>query len=114
MQDAIDLARANSIDNLTKRGLVDLGNIFLVGGNYPEAKKYYEQSLELAQKQKDSRNAARALLSLGSLAERQSNPDDAVKYIEQALPFYRQGGYRKETVSGFRASRPCQSTKRGV
>jgi len=100
-QDAINLARANGIDNLTKRGLVDFGNIFLVDGNYPEAKKYYEQSLELAQKQKDSRNAARALLSLGSLAERQSNPDDAVKHIEQALPFYRQGWYRKEMSQAF-------------
>lgn len=101
MQRAIDLARANGIDNLTKRGLVDLGNLFLVRGEYPTAKKYYEESLELARKQKDNRNVARALLCLGSLAERQDNADDVVRNVEQALPFYRQGGYSKETSQAF-------------
>jgi tetratricopeptide (TPR) repeat protein len=73
----------------------------VVEGNYPEAEKYFKQSLELAQKQKDPRNAARASLMLGSLAERRSNPDEVVVYLEQAIPFYQQGGYRKETMQAF-------------
>jgi serine/threonine protein kinase/Tfp pilus assembly protein PilF len=98
MLDAIALARSKSIDNLTKRGLVDLGNTFLAEANYAEAEKYVQQSLDLSIQQKDVRNAARARLVLASLAERQGNPDQSISYLEQALPFYKQGGYRKELL----------------
>ena len=57
-----------------------------------------KQSLELSLKTKDQRNAARARLVLASLAERQGNSEQTISYIEQALPFYQQGGYRKELL----------------
>jgi tetratricopeptide (TPR) repeat protein len=101
IQEALKLSRANGIDNLTKRGLVDLGNSYLLSSEYLEAKKYYQESLELCQKQKDIHNAARALLSLASVAERLSNADEVISYVEQALPFYRQGGYRTEILQAF-------------
>jgi serine/threonine protein kinase/Tfp pilus assembly protein PilF len=95
--DAVQLAQANGMENLTARGLVDLGNTFLARGDYAEAERYFKQALDFAQRYKARRNEARALLSLGSLRVQQSNPDEAVRYIEQALPFYQQGNYRKET-----------------
>ncbi len=96
--DALTLAQSRGIDNLTKRGLVDLGNTFLRTGNNDEAEKYFKQSLNLAQNQKDPRNSARAWLVLGSLAERRDNPDEVVQYVGQALPFYQKGDYRKESI----------------
>jgi tetratricopeptide (TPR) repeat protein len=101
MIEALNLSQAKGIDNLTKRGLIDVGNTFLAEANYAEAEKYFKQSLDLARLHKDSRNAARASLVLGSLAERLENPDDVTRYVEQALPFYKEGGYRKETMQSF-------------
>jgi tetratricopeptide (TPR) repeat protein len=98
MLDGIALAQAKGIDNLVKRGLVDLGNTFLVEAKNPEAEDYFQQSLKLSVAQKDARNAARARLSLASLADQQGNSDQVVTYVEQALPFYQQGGYRKEML----------------
>ncbi|MFN2453188.1 MAG: tetratricopeptide repeat protein [Pyrinomonadaceae bacterium] len=95
--DGIELAQANGIDFLTERGLVDLGNTYVSTSKYDEAEKYFKQSLELAQRHKGTRNMARALLSLGSLRTSQNKPDEAIGFLEQALPFYRQGGYHKET-----------------
>jgi serine/threonine protein kinase/Tfp pilus assembly protein PilF len=101
MLDAIALAQAKGIDNLVKRGLVDLGNTFLVEAKYAEAEDYFQQSLNLSLQQKDARNAARARLSLASVAERRGESERAVAYVEQALPFYQQGGYRKEMLQAF-------------
>ena len=95
--DAVQLAQAGGMENLTARGLVDLGNTFFASGNYSEADKYFQQAREFARRYKARRNEARALLSLGSLRQQQSNADEAIHYIEEALPFYRQGNYLKET-----------------
>jgi tetratricopeptide (TPR) repeat protein len=101
MREAVERAQAKGIDNLTKQGIGDIGNTYLYASDYPEAEKYYRQSLDLAQKQNDERNASRALLQLASLAERRGNPNDVINYINQALPFYQKGGYRKETLQAF-------------
>ena len=98
MLDALSLAQAKGIDNLVKRGLIDLGNTFLAETKYAQAEDYFQQSLKLSLQQKDARNSARARLSLASLAERQGNSDQVITYIEQALPFYQQGGYRKQML----------------
>ena len=101
MTEAITLARAKGIDNLVKRGLVDLGNTYFVETKYPEAEGYFQQSLKLSVDQKDARNSARARLALASLAQQQAKTDQVVAYVEQALPFYQQGGYRKEMLQAF-------------
>jgi tetratricopeptide (TPR) repeat protein len=98
MQQAIDLAKTREIDNYVKRGLVDLGNTYMLSGDYPKAEEYFRESLQLAQKQKDPRNVARALLSLGSALDRQNRFDDALSYVDQAMPFYERGGYRREAL----------------
>ena len=98
MDQALTLAQARGIDNLVKRGLIDLGNTYLIEAKYPETEEYFQQSLKLSLQQKDVRNAARARLALASLADRQGNSDLIIGYVEQALPFYQQGGYRKELL----------------
>jgi tetratricopeptide (TPR) repeat protein len=101
MQVALQSAQEKGIDDLIKHGLADIGNTYLVDSNYPEAEKYYNESLSLARKQHDPRNTARALLCLASSAERQANTDLVLKYVNEALPFYQKGGYGKETIQAF-------------
>lgn len=96
MLDALALAQAKGIDNLYRSGLIDVANTYLVQGNLPEAERYIKQALDQSQQQKDARNTARAWLVFASVSERQANSDAVISYVEQALPFYEQGGYRKE------------------
>ena len=96
--EAIDLARADNLENLTTLGLIDLGNVFFQRGQFAEAEQYFKQALEYAQRYKGRYSEARALLSLGSLnVQRGRDADQAAKYINEALTFFQQGGYRRET-----------------
>lgn len=96
--EALAFAREKGIDNLVRRGLVDIGNTYLVETNFAEAEKYYRQSLAMCVQQKDARNTARARLALASVADRQAHTDEIIQLLEQVLPFYQQGGYRKELL----------------
>ena len=94
--DAVDLAVAGGMENLTTRGLIDLGFSFFSGGKYVEAEGYFKRALEFARSNRGRRNEARASLSLGSLYSNMGRKEESRRYIEQALPFYREGGYKKE------------------
>jgi tetratricopeptide (TPR) repeat protein/predicted Ser/Thr protein kinase len=96
--EAIDLARANGLENLTTRGLIDLGNAYFVRGEDDEARKYFAQGLEYARRYKSPRNQARALLSLGSLELQRGETGEGLRNVEQALAWYQRGGYQKETA----------------
>jgi len=91
--EAIQLARDNGIENQVTSGLIWLGNAFLLRGDYNDAEKYYQQGLELAQRDKLRVNEAWARRQLGSLRSLQHKTDEALPYIEQALAFYEQGSY---------------------
>ncbi|MCA1593552.1 MAG: tetratricopeptide repeat protein [Acidobacteria bacterium] len=95
-REAVDFARANGMFNLTARGLVDLGNVFFTGGDFPQAEEHFRQALELAQRYGMRRMEARAALSLGSVLTSQTRTDDALPFLRQSLAFYQQGGYRRE------------------
>jgi len=96
--EAVELAKANGMENLTTQGLHDLGYAFLVRRAYADAEQYFKQALDFAQRYKGRNNAARAMLSLGSLYIQQESPDKGLPYIEQALSYYREGDYRKEVA----------------
>ena len=96
--EAVDLARANGLENLTTRGLIDLGNAYFVKGEDDEARKYFTQALEYARRYKSQRNQARALLSLGSLELQRGETGKGLRNVEQALAWYQRGGYQKETA----------------
>ena len=100
-QQAMELAQANGMENLTTAGLIDIGSTYLIRGNFPDAEKNFNEALRLAKLYKGSYNEARALLSLASLRKQQNNPDAARDYVQLALPFYLQGGYRKETSQAY-------------
>ncbi|MGH9900863.1 MAG: protein kinase domain-containing protein, partial [Pyrinomonadaceae bacterium] len=97
-REAVELAQSNGMHNLTARGLVDLGNIFMTRGDYGEAEKHYRQALDFAQRYKARRNEARALLALGSVLIQQIKTDEGIRAVEQALAYYQPGGFRQETV----------------
>src|SRR5207237_6013753 len=61
-QQAMELAQANGMENLTTAGLIDIGNIYLSKGNFREAEKNFSDGLRLAQLYKGRYNEARALL----------------------------------------------------
>jgi serine/threonine protein kinase/Tfp pilus assembly protein PilF len=98
---AVALAQANGMENLTTAGLIDIGYAYLYRGNYPEAEKYFNQALQLAQLYKGKRNEARAYLSLASLRTQEDNPDAVPDLVQRALSYYEQGGYRKETSQAY-------------
>jgi tetratricopeptide (TPR) repeat protein len=87
------------MENLSTRGLVDLGHSFLVRGQQSEAEKYLEQALAAAERSKARRNEARARVAMASLRQQQNRPDEAVRFLEPALAFYQQGGYPSESFS---------------
>jgi len=93
---AMVLAKANHMENLSTQGLIDLGYTYWFRGDYDEAEKRFRSALEFAQEDKGRRNEAKALLSLGSLRIDRHDADGGLPYIEQALAFYEKGGYRKE------------------
>ena len=98
---AVELAKANGLDSLTMQGLIDLGNAYLLKGNFGEAEKRFNEGLRLAELFKGERSKARALLSLASLRSKQGDMNGARDYFLRALPFYEQGGYRKEVFQAY-------------
>ena len=96
---ALEMARANGLENLTARGLVDLGNTYFLRGDSDEARKAYTQSLEYARRFHSERNEARALFSLGNLALRFGDVDEGMRDVGQALEWYRRGGYQREAAN---------------
>jgi serine/threonine protein kinase/Tfp pilus assembly protein PilF len=96
---AIEMARANGLENLTARGLVDLGNAYFIKGDAEEARNAYTQSLDYARRFHSERNEARAMFSLGNLAMRSGNVDEAIRDVQQALNWYQRGGYRRESAN---------------
>jgi tetratricopeptide (TPR) repeat protein len=97
---AIEMARVNGLENLTTRGLVDLGNAYFLKGDADEARKAFTQSLEYARRFHSERNEARAMLSLGSLAMRYGDVDEAIRDVQEGLVWYQRGGYQRETANG--------------
>ncbi len=93
--EAIALARTEGSENQFTAGLIWLGNAFLMAGDFDRAEKYYQQALNLAQREKLRLREAWARLQLGSLRLSQHKTREALTYLEAAVPFYRQSGYRK-------------------
>ena len=100
-QKAMDLARSSNMENLTTAGLIDIGNSYLINGNFAEAEKNYSEALRLAQNYKGRLNEARALLALGSLRKQQDDPQAARDYTQQALTFFQQGNYGKQMFQAY-------------
>jgi eukaryotic-like serine/threonine-protein kinase len=93
--EAIDSARTNRIENQITAGLIWLGHISFLTGDYDEAEKHYKEALTLAQRDRDVINEAWAKMALGSLYTQRRNTKEALRYLEPIRLFYEQNGYRK-------------------
>jgi len=97
-QEAMAVARRNGVENLSTRGLIDLGYALLVQGKNNEAEEYFNRALELSRKDRGKRNESLSLLWLGSLMVEKDKPDEALRYVDEAMNFYSRGDYRGEIM----------------
>ena len=87
------------MENLSTRGLVDLGHSFLVRGNQRKQKNILEQALALAaaiQSQTNRGKGARRDRSVKATAEQSGRSSELPG---TRFTFYQQGGYRSEAFS---------------
>jgi serine/threonine protein kinase/Tfp pilus assembly protein PilF len=94
---ALETARANGMENLATRGLLDVGNTLALKRDFTNAELYARQALELARNYVEKRNEAYANLLLGSIFVQQGDVEKGAPFIDEALAFYRPRGYRRET-----------------
>ena len=94
---ALEAARANGMENLATRGLLDVGQTLLLKRDFPNAEKYGRQALELARNYGEKRNEASANLLLGSIYVQQGDAETGAPFVDQALAFYQPRSYRRET-----------------
>jgi serine/threonine protein kinase len=95
---AIEMATAENMDNLVTSGLIDLGNVHLVERDLEAAASTFGRALDSAQRARVRRAEARARAALGSLYEQDHRPATAKPLIEASLAFYRNAGYRRESI----------------
>ena len=94
---ALEAARANGMENLATRGLLDVGNTLLLKRDFANAEQYGRQALELARNYGEKRNEASANLLLGSIYVQQGDAVTGAPFVDQALAFYQPRSYRRET-----------------
>jgi tetratricopeptide (TPR) repeat protein len=70
---------------LTTRALYELGNIASLQGDYAEARRLYQQSLEIDERLGDQRGKANSLGQLGTIAYEQGDLEQALVLIIQAF-----------------------------
>jgi len=86
------LERYNQADSLRARGLLMYGQAVVLGGDFEEARKIGEQSLELSRAISDSQTEAFGLWSLGMLIAIQGDNAQGIPILEQSLALYRSLG----------------------
>lgn len=95
---ALALAKAGGMENLTTLGLIELGGAFILKRQFDDAEKYLKQALEFAEKYKSSFNEARAHFELGRMYIQKEGLDEGLFHLERALEFYRRVGLAKEII----------------
>jgi eukaryotic-like serine/threonine-protein kinase len=99
-EEAMNLARAEKMNDLSARGLIYLGLISRRQGNYDQAENYYKQAKEIAQSYNGRYNIALAESNLSSLyAEQGIKPDETIREAAKAHEFFKSGGYRGEDLN---------------
>jgi serine/threonine protein kinase len=99
-EEAMNLARAEKMNDLLEKGLIFLGLISRRQSNYNQAENYFKQAKDLAQSYNGLYNIALAESNLSSLyADQGINPDEALREAEKAREFFRSSGYRGEELT---------------
>lgn len=67
------------------RALTTMGEIYRLQGNYEEAARQYERSLQTLRELGDKRGTSSVLMNLGHVEHYRGHLDEAESYITQAL-----------------------------
>jgi len=70
----------------------NLGVAYQAQGDYPAARRYYQQSLEIKQALGDRAGVAKSVAALGLLSVLEGQPDDGFALMEQAASLFEQIG----------------------
>jgi tetratricopeptide (TPR) repeat protein len=98
--EAMNLARAEKMNNLFVNGLINLGMLSRRQGDYKQAEKYYKQAKDIAQGYNGLYNIAQAESNLSGLyAEQGIHPDEAIREAEKARKFFKSSSYRVEELT---------------
>src|SRR5262249_24987422 len=94
-EEAMNLARADKLNDLSVNGLMYVGLISKRQGKYDQAENYFKQAKEIAQSYNGRYNIALAESNLSSMyAEQGVKPDETIREAEKAREFFKSGGYR--------------------
>jgi len=97
---ALDTAEAHQMEELTIRGLYNLGAASFLKGDYKGAEPYFTNALGLALRAGSSRRAAFCRLYLASLYDRLHHPEEQVREAKEALAYFQPNHWSKETFQG--------------
>jgi serine/threonine protein kinase len=99
-EEAMNLARAEKMNDLWTRSLFCLGVISKRQSNYKQAENYYKQAIDIARSYNGLYNIALAESNLSSLyAEQGRPPEETIGAAEKAREFFKSAGYRGEELS---------------
>jgi serine/threonine protein kinase/Tfp pilus assembly protein PilF len=98
-EEAMNMARAEKLNDLSVKGLIYLGLISKHQSNYNQAENYYKQAKDIAQSYNGLYTLALAESNLSSLyAEQSIYPYEAIREAEKAREFFKSAGYRLEEL----------------
>lgn len=89
IEDALTLY-GTSGDNVRAKALKAAGNLAETQGDYPAARRYYEEYLEIEREAGDRHGIARALNNLGVVSQHQKDLPAARDFYEEALQIMRE------------------------
>jgi serine/threonine-protein kinase len=98
-EEAMNLARAEKMNDLFVKGVIYLGLISRRRGDYNQAENYLKQAKDIAQGYNGLYTIALAESNLSSLyAEQGIRPDETIRAAEKARDFFKSSGYRGEEL----------------
>ncbi|HZF39366.1 MAG TPA: protein kinase, partial [Blastocatellia bacterium] len=98
-EEVTNLARAEKMNDLLTRGLINLGLISKHQSNYDQAEDYFKRAIDIARGYNGLYNIASAESNLSSLYAQQGiNPDETIREAEKAREFFKSSGYRGEEL----------------
>ncbi|HEU0184636.1 MAG TPA: serine/threonine-protein kinase [Blastocatellia bacterium] len=99
-EEAINLARAEKMNDLSVMGLACLGLISKRRSDYNKAENYFKQAIDLARSYNGLYNIALAQSNLSSLyAQQGTRLVEAIQEAEKAREFFNSSGYRGEELT---------------
>jgi serine/threonine protein kinase len=97
---ALATAQTHQMEELTIRGLYNLGAAYVRKGEYAGAEKYFQDGLALAQRTGAWRRAAFCQLHLASLYDSLDRPDAQIGAAKAALAYFQPNRWANETFQG--------------